>query len=69
MHLTVGYLATPTGDDGVALAPRGYAEDPPATIAAVTAAVPTRAGDDNPLPFALTLSSAAGLPIRMLSLV
>ena len=45
----------------VALAPRGYAEDPPATIAAVTAAVPTRAGDDNPLPFALTLSSAAGL--------
>ena len=53
----------------VALAPRGYAEDPPATIAAVTAAVPTRPGDDNPLPFALTLASAAGLPIRMLSLV
>lgn len=53
----------------VALAPRYYAEDPPETISAVTAAVPSRAGDDNPLPFALTLSSAAGLPIRMISLV
>ncbi len=53
----------------VALAPRGYAEDPPATIGAVTAAVPTRPGDDNPLPFSLTLASAAGLPIRMVSLV
>ena len=42
---------------------------PSATITAVTAAVPTRAGDDNPLPFAITLASAAGLPIRMLSLV
>ena len=49
----------------VALAPRGYAEDPPPTIAAV----PTRPGDDNPLPFAITLASAAELPIRMLSLV
>ena len=28
----------------VALAPRGYAEDPPVAISAVTAAVPTRAG-------------------------
>ncbi|MCV7170748.1 universal stress protein [Mycobacterium manitobense] len=53
----------------VALAPRGYAEDPDDDIAAITAAVPTRPGDDNPLPFALTLASAAGLPIRMLSLV
>ena len=53
----------------VALAPRGYAEDPPAAITSVTAAVPTRAGDDNPLPFTLTLASAAGLPIRMVSLV
>jgi nucleotide-binding universal stress UspA family protein len=53
----------------VALAPRGYAEDPPATITSVTAAVPTRAGDDNPLPFTLTLASAAALPIRMVSLV
>jgi len=35
----------------------------------VTAAVPTRPGDDNPLPFAITLASAAGLAIRMLSLV
>ena len=35
----------------------------------MTAAVPTRPGDDNPLPFAITLASAAGLPIRMLSLV
>ncbi|KGI67196.1 universal stress protein [Mycolicibacterium rufum] len=53
----------------VALAPRGYAEDPDETFAAVTAAVPTKAGDDNPLPFAITLASAAGLGIRMLSLV
>ncbi|CAA0130987.1 Universal stress protein [Mycolicibacterium vanbaalenii] len=53
----------------VALAPRGYAEDPDEVIEAVTAAVPTRPGEDNPLPFAITLASAAGLPIRMLSLV
>jgi len=53
----------------VALAPRGYADDPDNGIAAVTAAVPTRPGDDNPLPFAITLASAAGLAIRMLSLV
>jgi nucleotide-binding universal stress UspA family protein len=53
----------------VALAPRGYAEDPPSSITAVTAAVPTKAGDDNPLPFAITLASAAGLAIRMVSLV
>ena len=53
----------------VALAPRGYAEDPPPTITAVTAAVPTRPGDDNPLPFAIILASAAELPIRMVSLV
>ena len=46
----------------MALAPRGYAEDPDDAIAAVTAAVPTRPGDDNPLPFAITLASAAGLP-------
>lgn len=53
----------------VALAPRGYAEDTPAKLTGVTAAVPTRAGADNPLPFALTLASAAELSIRMVSLV
>jgi nucleotide-binding universal stress UspA family protein len=53
----------------VALAPRGYHDDAPDTVTAVTAAVPTRPGEDNPLPFALTLASAAGLPIRMASLV
>ncbi len=53
----------------VALAPRGYHEDPPETITEVTAAVPTHPGDDNPLPFAITLASAARLPIRMVSLV
>jgi len=53
----------------VALAPRGYADDPDESFAAVTAAVPTRPGDDNPLPFAITLASAASLAIRMLSLV
>lgn len=53
----------------VALAPRGYAEDPDHSIVEITAAVPTRPGDDNPLPFAITLASAAGISIRMLSLV
>jgi nucleotide-binding universal stress UspA family protein len=53
----------------VALAPRGYADDPDDAIKTITAAVPTRPGDDNPLPFALTLASAAHLSIRMLSLV
>jgi nucleotide-binding universal stress UspA family protein len=53
----------------VALAPRGYAEDPDEVIEGVTAAVPIRGTDDNPLPFAITLASAAALPIRMLSLV
>jgi nucleotide-binding universal stress UspA family protein len=53
----------------VALAPRGYAEDPDEVIEGVTAAVPIRATDDNPLPFAITLASAANLSIRMLSLV
>jgi nucleotide-binding universal stress UspA family protein len=53
----------------VALAPRGYADDPDEFFSAVTAAVPTRPGDDNPLPFTLTLASAANLAIRMLSLV
>jgi nucleotide-binding universal stress UspA family protein len=53
----------------VALAPRGYAEDPDESFTAVTAAVPTKPGDDNPLPFALTMASAAGLRLRMLSLV
>jgi len=53
----------------VALAPRGYAEDPPPAIGAVTAAVPTRPGPDNPLPFAITLASAARLPIRTVTLL
>ena len=52
-----------------AKAPRGYSEDPPEVIDSVTAAVPTKAGDDNPLPFAITLASASGVSIRMLSLV
>lgn len=53
----------------VALAPRGYAEDPDDSITRITAAIPTRPGDDNPLPFAITLASAANLSIRMISLV
>jgi nucleotide-binding universal stress UspA family protein len=53
----------------VALAPRGYSDDPPATVTAITAAVPTRPGADNPLPFAITLASAGALPIRLVSLV
>lgn len=53
----------------VALAPRGYAEDPDDSIEALTAAVPTRPGDDNPLPFTIRLAALAQLRIRMLSLV
>jgi nucleotide-binding universal stress UspA family protein len=53
----------------VALAPRGYADDPPDKITAITAAVPTRPGPDNPLPFGITLASVARLPIRTVSLV
>jgi nucleotide-binding universal stress UspA family protein len=53
----------------VALAPRGYAEDPPDAVGAVTAAVPTRPGPDNPLPFAITLASSASLPIRTVTLL
>ncbi len=53
----------------VALAPRGYAEDPPDAVGAVTAAVPTRPGPDNPLPFAITLASSASLPIRTATLL
>ncbi|MGP4055251.1 universal stress protein [Mycobacterium sp. 4D054] len=53
----------------VALAPRGYAEDPDDRFLKLTVAVPTRPGDDNPLPFAIALASAGELRIRMLSLV
>lgn len=53
----------------VALAPRGYADDPDDSFTTITAAVPTKPGDDNPLPFAITLASAASASIRMLSLV
>jgi nucleotide-binding universal stress UspA family protein len=53
----------------VALAPAGYAYDPPEVLTGVTAAVPNQPGDDNPLPFAFTLASAAGMRLRMISLV
>ena len=53
----------------VALAPRGYAEDPDDKIEALTAAIPTRPGDDNPLPFTIRLAALAALRVRMLSLV
>jgi nucleotide-binding universal stress UspA family protein len=53
----------------VALAPRGYAEDPPPAITEITVAVPTTDRTDNPLPIAFALASAAALPIRMMSLV
>ncbi|CAN5823008.1 universal stress protein [soil metagenome] len=53
----------------VALAPRGYGEEAPDTITEITVAVPTTDRTDNPLPIALTLASAASLPIRMMSLV
>ncbi|MGB3483147.1 MAG: universal stress protein [Mycobacterium sp.] len=53
----------------VALAPRGYGEEPPEKITEVTVAVPTSNRTDNPLAVALTLAGAAALPIRMMSLV
>ena len=53
----------------VALAPRGYAEDPDEKIEALTAAIPTRPGDDNPLPFMIRLAALAALRVRMLALV
>ncbi|MFI8569143.1 universal stress protein [Rhodococcus sp. NPDC078407] len=52
----------------LALAPRGYRlSDAPITD--LTVAVPTRASAPNPLPFAITLASAAHVPVRLVSLV
>ena len=52
----------------LALAPRGYRlSDAPITD--LTVAVPTRASASNPLPFAITLASAAHVPVRLVSLV
>ncbi|BBY87632.1 universal stress protein [Mycolicibacterium tokaiense] len=53
----------------VALAPRGWSDEPPVKIREITVAVPTTDRTDNPLPIALTLASAAALPLRMISLV
>lgn len=53
----------------VALAPRGYAERPPAQLDSVTVAVSVKPGRSNPLPFALTLATSSGLDVRLLSLV
>ena len=53
----------------VALAPRGWGDEPPVKISEITVAVPTTDRTDNPLPVAFTLASAAALPIRMMSLV
>ncbi|AQA01561.1 universal stress protein UspA [Mycobacterium sp. MS1601] len=53
----------------VALAPRGWGDEPPVKITEITVAVPTSDRTDNPLPIALTLASAAALPLRMVSLV
>ena len=52
----------------LALAPRGYRLSL-APITDLTVAVPTRASASNPLPFAITLASAAHLPVRLVSLV
>ena len=53
----------------VALAPRGWSDEPPVKVREITVAVPTTDRTDNPLPIALTLASAAALPLRMISLV
>lgn len=52
----------------LALAPRGYRTRPPA-ITGLTVAVPTRAGAADPSSFAITIASAANLPLRLVSLV
>ena len=52
----------------LALAPRGYRLSN-APITDLTVAVPTRASAPNPLPFAITLASAAHVPVRLVSLV
>ncbi|MCZ4522161.1 universal stress protein [Rhodococcus ruber] len=52
----------------LALAPRGYRLSS-APITDLTVAVPTRASASNPLPFAITLASAAHVPVRLVSLV
>ncbi|MDV6228913.1 MULTISPECIES: universal stress protein [Rhodococcus] len=52
----------------LALAPRGYRLSN-APITDLTVAVPTRASAPNPLPFAITIASAAHVPVRLVSLV
>ncbi|WP_206491701.1 universal stress protein [Rhodococcus sp. KRD162] len=52
----------------LALAPRGYRLSN-APVTDLTVAVPTRDSASNPLPFAITLASAAHVPVRLVSLV
>jgi nucleotide-binding universal stress UspA family protein len=53
----------------VALAPRGFRDRGVTEITGLTVAVPTRTSSANPLPFAMTLASAAEIPLRLMSLV
>lgn len=53
----------------VALAPRNFAARGPVPIVGLTVAVPTRSGAADPSSFAITLASAAHLPLRLVSLV
>ncbi|MDJ0395923.1 universal stress protein [Rhodococcus sp. G-MC3] len=53
----------------LALAPRGYRMRKDLSITGLTVAVPTRAGAADPSSFAITIASAAHLPLRLVSLV
>ena len=53
----------------IALAPRGYRNGAQRTLTGLTAAVPTRAGTADPSALAITIASAAHLPLRLVSLV
>lgn len=53
----------------IALAPRGYRTGAPRRLTGLTAAVPTRTGTADPSTLAITIASAAHLPLRLVSLV
>jgi nucleotide-binding universal stress UspA family protein len=53
----------------LALAPRGYHTRESLSLSGLTVAVPTRSGAADPSSFAITIASAAHIPLRLVSLV
>nr|WP_296772624.1 universal stress protein [Rhodococcus sp. (in: high G+C Gram-positive bacteria)] len=53
----------------LALAPRGYRSRQDLALTGLTVAIPTRPGAADPSSFAITIASAAHLPLRLVSLV